>query len=175
MSDSIFDPASGNVQRDGSPFTPPDAEGGSHLPDIFKNPRSVEATGNIDFTPPPEERAIAVSTENDGKLLTIRMTGKLHASDYHHFVPSVEQAVLKHGKIRMLVQMHRFHGWDAGALWEDVKFDAKHFHDIERLAIVGETSWEKWMAILCKPFTTATILYFPSEQAVEARAWITAD
>ena len=114
-----------------------------------------------------------MSSENDGKLLVIRMTGKLHTSDYHHFVPVVEQAVQKHGKVRMLVEMHKFHGWDAGAIWEDVKFDVKHFHDIERLAIVGEKTWEKWMVAFCKPFTTATIRYFPSEQEAEARAWIT--
>lgn len=67
----------------------------------------------------------------------------------------MERLVKQHGKIRMLVEMHDFHGWTAGALWEDVKFDAKHFHDIERLALVGETKWEKGMAVFCKPFTTA--------------------
>lgn len=60
------------------------------------------------------------------------------------------------------------------ALWEDVKFDVKHFNDIERLAIVGESAWEKWMAAFCKPFTTAKIRYFPAEQLAEARAWIVA-
>ncbi len=36
--------------------------------------------------------------------------------------------------------MHDFHGWSAGVLWEGVKFDWKHYGDIERLAIVGEKS-----------------------------------
>lgn len=115
-----------------------------------------------------------MSVENDGKLLVIRMTGKLHKDDYQHFVLIVEKAVQKNRKVRMLVQMHSFHGWDAGALWEDVKFDLQHFNHIERLAVVGEKIWEKWMATFCKLFTTATIRYFPSEQAAEARGWITA-
>ena len=46
MTRSIFDPSNGNVERDGSSFTPPDAEGISHLPDIFKNPPSVGGDGN---------------------------------------------------------------------------------------------------------------------------------
>ena len=37
----------------------------------------------------------------------------------------------------MLFDMTDFHGWDAGAAWEDIKFDIKHFADIERLAMVG--------------------------------------
>jgi len=34
--------------------------------------------------------------------------------------------------------MEDFQGWDAGALLEDVKFDVKHFSDIEWLAFVGD-------------------------------------
>lgn len=38
--------------------------------------------------------------------------------------------------------------------------DVKHFNDIERLAIVGDSKGEKGMAIFCKPFTTATVRHF---------------
>ena len=55
----------------------------------------------------------------------------------------------------MFVVMHDFHGWTASAAWEDTKFGVRHFHDIERLAMVGETKWQHGMAIFCKPFTTA--------------------
>jgi hypothetical protein len=48
--------------------------------------------------------------------------------------------------LRILFIMDDFHGWTAGAMWEDTKFDLKHWKDIERLAIVGETKWEKGMA-----------------------------
>jgi hypothetical protein len=47
--------------------------------------------------------------------------------------------------------------------------------DIERLAIVGETKWEAGMAILCKPFTAAKILYFDHAKLDEAQAWISED
>ncbi len=47
-------------------------------------------------------------------------------------------------------------GWSAGAAWEDCKFDLKHFNHIERLAIVGETKWEKGMSVFCRPFMTAS-------------------
>jgi hypothetical protein len=174
MTRSIFDSTSGNAERSGSTLTPPDADQISQLPEHFTNPPSPVVTGKVDFQPPAEPPAIAVSTENDGKLVVIQMTGKLHKSDYQHFVPVVDQGVQKHGKVRMLVEMHNFHGWDAGALWEDTKFAAKHFHAIERLAIVGEKTWEKWMATFCKPFTAATVRYFPADQIAEARAWIAA-
>ena len=68
--------------------------------------------------------------------------------------------------------MHDFHGWTVGALWEDIKFDWKHFGHIERLALVGERKWEAGMATFCKPFTRATICYFDQSQSVEAANWI---
>jgi len=106
---------------------------------------------------------------DNGRLLEIQLTGKLVKKDYETFLPAVERLVKQHGKLRMLVEMHDFHGWTAGALWEDIKFDAKHFNDIERLAIVGETKWEKGMTIFCRPFTTAKVRYFDNAKAVEAR------
>ncbi|HEV2394322.1 MAG TPA: STAS/SEC14 domain-containing protein [Verrucomicrobiae bacterium] len=45
----------------------------------------------------------------------------------------------EHGKIRVSIEMLDFHGWTADVLWQDTKFHAKHFSDIERVAMVGET------------------------------------
>ena len=57
-------------------------------------------------------------------------------------------------------------------MWEDLKFDLKLFNHIERLAIVGETKWEKGMSVFCRPFTTAKIKYFDKVDLEKARAWI---
>lgn len=115
---------------------------------------------------------VKLNEKNDGKLLEVQLSGKLVKKDYALFVPTVERLAKEHGKIRMLVEMHDFHGWTTGALWEDIKFDAKHFNDIERIAIVGETKWEHDMAIFCKPFTTAKISYFDHVAADKARTWL---
>jgi hypothetical protein len=116
--------------------------------------------------------SVELHEEAGGKILILNLNGKLAKEDYAHFSPEVERAVKEHGKIRMLVRMHDFHGWSTGALWEDVKFDWKHFSDIERLALVGESRWEHGMAIFCKPFTTAKVRYFDQSKADEALAWV---
>jgi SpoIIAA-like len=120
-----------------------------------------------------EEKNMAVELEHQSgsKVVTVRVTGKLTKDDYDHFIPRVEELIKTDGKLRMLVEMHDFHGWDAGALWEDVKFDLKHFSDIERLAIVGETKWQKGMAAFCRPFTTAAVKYFDHGHLADARHW----
>ena len=107
----------------------------------------------------------------DGKVLEIQLSGKLSREDYARLAPVVERLVEKHGKIRILVEMRDFHGWTAGALWQDIKFDAKHFNHLERLALVGDAQWQHWMATFCKPFTTAQIRYFDQNAITEARRW----
>ena len=113
--------------------------------------------------------------EGAGKIVHVRLTGKLTRQDYEHFAPEVERLINQYRKIRVLVEMRDFHGWDAGALWEDIKFDLKHFRDIERIAMVGETKWEAGMAAFCKPFTSAKIRYFEHGHEEEARHWIERD
>jgi hypothetical protein len=116
--------------------------------------------------------AIELNEEDDGRMLAVHVSGKLAASDYADFVPEFVRLVRQHGKLRVLFDMTGFHGWDAGAVWKDIKFDVKHFADIERLAMVGEAKWQQGMAAFCKPFTKATIRYFDHADAGEARKWL---
>lgn len=115
-----------------------------------------------------------VVEKTDGKVIEIHVTGKLEQQDYHRFLPKIEAMINAHGKIRILLYLNEFAGWTASALWSDIKFDLKHFNDIERLAIVGESKWQEGMATFCKPFTTAEIRYFTHDQLPDARQWINA-
>ena len=70
------------------------------------------------------------------------------------------------------LQHDRTPRWDAGAAWEDLKFDVKHFADIDRLAMVGDKKWQHGMAIFFKPFTKAATRYFDESESAEARKWL---
>jgi hypothetical protein len=115
---------------------------------------------------------VTLDYDADREILRVQAVGKLESLDYERFVPQVENLIEKHGKLDLLLVLEDFHGWTAGALWEDVKFDVKHFNDIRRLAIVGDKMWEKGMAAFCKPFTTAEVRFFPSEQLQSAELWV---
>ena len=116
--------------------------------------------------------AIELQEKREGKLLEVHVSGKLTIEDYERFIPAVEALIQRHGKIDILFEMADFHGWDAGAMWEDTKFAFRHFSDIGRLAVVGEKNWQEWMTTICRPFTKATIRYFDHAAAAEARGWL---
>jgi hypothetical protein len=119
-----------------------------------------------------ENMPLHLSEDVREKVLEVHVSGKLHRQDYEKFVPDTERLIKQYGKIRVLMVMRDFHGWDTGALWEDIKWDAKHFNDVERVAIVGEKKWQQWLVAFCKPFTRATVRYFDQEKLDEARAWV---
>lgn len=116
--------------------------------------------------------AVQILTHDDDALVEIKVSGKLVKEDYASFVPEFERLIRQHGKLRVLFEMSDFHGWELSALWEDLKFDLKHFHDIERLAMVGDKKWEKGMSVFCKPFTTADVKYFDAEDRAAAMVWL---
>lgn len=112
-----------------------------------------------------------VNEISSGNYLELELSGKLTREAYEAFLPDIERQIREHGKLHMLVVLNDFHGWDSGALWEDLKFDYHHFRDIERLAIVGESKWEEGMAFFCRPFTSASVKYFDHAQIDAARQW----
>lgn len=116
--------------------------------------------------------SIAIEERAEGKIFEIEVSGKLEKEDYAKFVPEVEKRIEEHGKVRILMVMRDFKGWKVSALWEDIKFDWKHWNDIERLAMVGDKAWQKGMSVFCKPFTSAKIRFFEPDDIDEARTWL---
>ena len=117
--------------------------------------------------------AIELVENLDTGVLQVVASGKLSADDYNTFEPAVSQLIESQGQIKVLFVMKDFHGWEVGAVWEDIKFATKHCRDIDKIAMVGESSWEKWMAVICKPFTMSSIKYFDAGEEEAAQQWLT--
>ena len=115
---------------------------------------------------------VKFNDEDEGKILAIQVSGKLTKADYVYFAPEFERLVQLNGKLRVLFDLAGFQGWEGSALWECIKFDFKHFADIERIAMIGDARWEHGMAAFCKPFTKATVQYFDHGKIAGAWKWL---
>ncbi|HVU33317.1 MAG TPA: STAS/SEC14 domain-containing protein [Opitutaceae bacterium] len=113
-----------------------------------------------------------LQTSETDAVITVRVSGKLTHADYEKFEAAFELRRELYGKLRVLFEMVDFHGWENGVFWEDVKFDARHYGDVERFAMVGDRKWEKNLTTLAKPFTAAEVRYFDLSQRDEAHRWI---
>lgn len=106
------------------------------------------------------------------RTLLASVVGKLEEQDYQKLGERMKELVAYHGKINMLIELSDFHGWTAGAAWEDFKFGLEYAEDIEKIAIVGENDWQEGMSIFIKPFTNAELQYFDKNNIQEAHDWV---
>lgn len=115
---------------------------------------------------------IHLRESDGGRTLEVKVRGRLTAEDYRRFVPEFERLARKHGRVSVLFELEDFGGWDPDGLWEDIKFDAMHFSNIERWAVVGGNKADGGMAAFRRPFNRKTIQFFAASAAEEARRWI---
>jgi hypothetical protein len=112
-----------------------------------------------------------ILAQTQGDFVAIQCIDKLTELDFEIITPLLESQIEEYHKISLFVEMKDFHGWTDGGLWADTKFELKHHGDFTRIAIVGDQKWEKWLAMLSKPFTSAKVRYYPMEQRESAMTW----
>lgn len=115
---------------------------------------------------------IQILEQTENNLIATKATEKLTTTDYEKLLPILKDRLKQYDKIRWYFEMENFKGWDLMAFWEDVKFDAKHANDFEKIAMVGDKQWEKLLTDLMKPFTSAEIKYFDLKEKDKALQWI---
>lgn len=110
----------------------------------------------------------------EGDLIEVRASGKLTQEDYDHLIPASQRVIASQGKMRMLLLMEDFHGWELGAAWDDLRFGVTRASKIERVAIVGEKAWQEWMIKIGKVFAPSPVKYFDANERAEAERWVRA-
>tara|TARA_Y100000034_G_C6774739_1_gene345838 strand:- start:363 stop:758 length:396 start_codon:yes stop_codon:yes gene_type:complete len=104
--------------------------------------------------------------------LTLKAIGTLTHEDYQVITPLVDSALaeVQQPKISALVDITELQGWEMQAAWEDFKFGLKHGNEFEKIALVGNKSWQEWAAKIGTWFIAGEIKFF--EQSDIAISWI---
>jgi hypothetical protein len=115
---------------------------------------------------------IAELDGSSGNALGFAVTGDVARDDYDVLTPAVEQAVDRFGSAKLLLDLTGFH-WEKVDAWgTDLAF-GEHLHGhIDKLAIVGTHTWERYLARLSTPFYAKQAQYFKRRE--DAWEWIRA-
>lgn len=109
---------------------------------------------------------------NEKNIYAFKATGKLTKKDYDEFLPRLQTLIHKYGALSLFIELEDFRGWEPKAGWEDMKWGMEHDEDFDRIAIVGENRWMKFMVALADLFTEADIRYFKRDEAQQAWDWL---
>src|SRR5258708_23217140 len=102
--------------------------------------------------------------ECSGRLVALRVAGKLTKEDMVSVAPPLEEKIRENGKVDLLCDMTDLHGWSLGGFWAELKFDAQHAKDFRRVAgITGKTP-HRFLGSMLKTVTSAEKKSFSPEK-----------
>jgi hypothetical protein len=108
-----------------------------------------------------------------GKLLQVRIRGIFKKADHDRIVQIAKEAIAREGKIRALVILEGFEGWERHEGWGNVSFMMEEGRDIEKMAIVGDEKWkDDVIAFTAKGFRPTAIEFFAASRVTAARVWV---
>ena len=105
-------------------------------------------------------------------VVAFKAVGKLTHDDYQRFLPLLEKILREEGKISLLMELENFHGWELEAAKDDYQFAKEHLSSFERIAIVGDRHWERWLTLMAKPFMDVEVRFFTQEELSSAWDWV---
>ena len=98
--------------------------------------------------------------QSEDNVLGYRIIGDITKDDYTQLVPTVEAAVKEYGAIRLLFDLSDF-TWEKVDAWSsDLGFGKEFKGTIERMALVGQQSWGKYLTKLAAPFYAQEAQWF---------------
>ena len=96
--------------------------------------------------------------------------GEVGKADYQTLVPAVQAAIDKNGNIDLLLDLTQFK-WEKVDAWKsDIDFGQTYKNKIDKMALVGDAKWERYLTKLAQPFYAQQTKYFESDN--DAWDWL---
>ena len=116
--------------------------------------------------------SIGVNRVDDFFFIKIKIVGKLTQEDYANMTPMLESSLegAKELKAKMLLDATEFDGWELRAAWEDFKLGLKYKDLFSKIAIVGASTIDEYLAKFGSWFISGEMEFFNSVDS--AYAWL---
>jgi hypothetical protein len=106
-------------------------------------------------------------------ILCIRISGVMKLADQQALQSTGMVPISRGRKVKLLVTLESFQGWEKGVDWGDVDFLMAHGNDVAKIAIVGDERWkDEIFAFVGKGLRTTEIEFFPASSMKEAESWV---
>jgi hypothetical protein len=117
----------------------------------------------------------ATLRHESGNTYRLDISGMLSRRELDAVEQAAADAITRGGRIRLLVVLDGFAGWEQGMSWRDMGFYVRHGDDVERIAIVGDETWRSEALMFAgADLRKAAVEYFPSSDRARATAWLAA-
>jgi hypothetical protein len=114
------------------------------------------------------------------RTIGFAFSGEVTRSDYEEtLIPPIREAIENEEKIRCLCVLGpEFDGYEAGAVWEDLKTGARygfgHLSSWQRMALVTDVEWVRHATALFGWMAPGELKLFGNDQLDDAKEWVAA-
>ena len=106
-------------------------------------------------------------------VLHVQLLGKLDSSVYGEEEQDLNTFIRANDRFRLLLDLRDFDGWQGmGAIAEHFALVRDHRHLVDRLAIVGQSTFAQMARRMAPKFTNAQSRYFDAQDMDEAKRWL---
>jgi hypothetical protein len=110
--------------------------------------------------------------ELSGNVVMVFVSGQLTEAELAEAQLTAAKAMAPMDRVRIVVIVDDFEGWQKGADWNDMSFQMENDSKIERMALVGDRRWKDLvLAFVGQGLREFPIEYFERGQMATARAW----
>src|SRR5512139_3767339 len=111
--------------------------------------------------------------ESSGSVVGYKAVGKVTPDDYKQLEPQIKALVDQYDTgVSILIDLQEFTSEEFSAWLPDLKFGHRFHNNINKMAIVGDKHWEKWLTALVDPFYAHDAKFFHPEESDQAWAWL---
>jgi len=115
----------------------------------------------------------ATIQQESGNVKVLRITGLLTKSELDAALAAEAGQWGPATRVKVLVIVEEFKGWERGADWGDTTFFAVHDKQIDKIAIVADPRWETEVLMFAGAgIRRGPVKFFPPNQLAHARAWL---
>jgi hypothetical protein len=108
-----------------------------------------------------------------GTLLQAKVRGTLRRVEYDRLLQLAKDIIGREGKMRVLVLLDGFEGWERNRDWGDVSFAVQEGRNIEKMAIAGDEKWrDETLAFTAAGFRPTAIEFFAASRLDDAKRWL---
>jgi hypothetical protein len=118
----------------------------------------------------------ALHIDQDGRIVTAKLIGKLDSEVYAQKSLELDNALSTTDPMRLILDLRQFDGWySVSAIVDHLSLIKSHRKNLTRVAVVGNKAWEHIVATHVAPhFISGQVNYFEEDDYADAQKWIRA-
>lgn len=105
--------------------------------------------------------------------LAVQLIGQVDSAAYDRASDEIDAFIGRHGRIRLLVDLRSFDGWQGlGALTDHLGLVRDHHRAPEKVAVLGDATWQHLAQKVFGRFLNAETRYFQGAEIADVEKWL---